>query len=296
MPLHCTLVRSPGAALQEPPVELTIEAPDGAAGAELQAALAGKFGTGIVSVDSLRVTELTLGQPPLVNGATLVDGAYLTARRSRQRASEAPASLALAVHSGAGAGTVVPLRRGTYTIGRSNADILIPDADLSRAHARLVVTETAITIVDLGSANGTDVDGERVRNAVISTGSTIRCGSSTMSLVFLERSGSGLGDAGMDVHEPLVVSRRDDPTNRAALLLTAVLPVVIGVGLAVMTGMWMFLAFTAVSAISILVPVIGGRRQRRELSAAVHAALSHDQERRRRAAPPLSDLIIGAQR
>ncbi|MET3161625.1 UNVERIFIED_ORG: S-DNA-T family DNA segregation ATPase FtsK/SpoIIIE [Arthrobacter sp. UYEF10] len=293
MPLHCTLVRSPGAALQEPPVELTVEAPYGASGAELQAAMTAKFGTGIVSVDSQPVTELRLGQPPLVNGATLVDGADLTARRSRQRTSEPPASLALAVHSGAGAGTVVPLRRGTYTIGRSNADILIPDADLSRAHARLVVTETAITIVDLDSANGTEVDGERVRNAVISTGSTIRCGNSTMSLVFLERSRDGLADAGTDVHEPLVVNRRDDPTNRAALLLTAVLPVVIGVGLAVMTGMWMFLAFTAVSAISILVPVIGGRRQRRELSAAVRAGVTQDQERRRRAAPPLSDLTIG---
>ncbi|WP_258060924.1 FtsK/SpoIIIE domain-containing protein [Arthrobacter sp. 4R501] len=274
-------------------MELTIEGPHGAAGAELQAALTANFGTGIVSVDSQNVAELRLGRPPLVNGATLVDGADLTARRSRQRASEAPASLALAVHSGAGAGTVVPLRRGTYTIGRSNADILIPDAELSRAHARLVVTETAITIVDLDSANGTDVNGERVRNAVISTGSTIRCGNSTMSLVFLERSGDGLADAGMDVDEPLVVSRRDDPTNRAALLLTAVLPVVIGVGLAVVTGMWMFLAFTAVSAISILVPVIGGRRQRRDLAAAVRGAVTQDQERRRRAAPPLSDLTIG---
>jgi S-DNA-T family DNA segregation ATPase FtsK/SpoIIIE len=293
MPLHCTLVRSPGAALQEPPVELTITGPLGASGAELQAALTAKFGTGIVSVDSQPVTELTLGQPPLVNGATVVDGADLTGRRSRQRASEPPASLALAVHSGAGAGTVVPLRRGTYTVGRSNADILIPDADLSRVHARLVVTETAITIIDLDSANGTDVDGERVRNAEISTGSTIRCGNSSMSLVFLERSGDGLADAGMDVHEPLVVSRRDDPTSRAALLLTAVLPVVIGVGLAVLTGMWMFLAFTAVSAVSILVPVIGGRRQRRELAAAVSAAVTQDQERRRRAAPPLSDLTIG---
>lgn len=293
MPLHCTLVRSPGAALQEPPVELTIEAPYGASGAELQAALTEKFKTGIVSVGSRNVTELTLGQPPLVNGATLVDGADLTARRSRQRTSEPPASLALSVQSGAGAGTVVHLRRGTYIIGRSHADIRIPDADLSRAHARLVVTETAITIIDLDSANGTEVDGERVRNASISTGSSIRCGNSTMSLVFLERSGDGLADAGMDVHEPLVVSRRDDPTNRAALLLTAVLPLVIGVGLAVLTGMWMFLAFTAVSAISILVPVIGGRRQRRELAAAVSAAVTHDQERRRRAAPPLSDLTIG---
>ncbi|GAC1452075.1 MAG: hypothetical protein PVSMB10_08420 [Pseudarthrobacter sp.] len=188
---------------------------------------------------------------------------------------------------------MVPLRRGTYTIGRSNAEIIIPDADLSRAHARLVVTETTITIEDLASANGTEVDGERQRNAVLTTNSSIRCGNSTMSLVFLEQPENQLDEAGNDVREPFVISRRENPTNRATLLLTAILPIIIGVGLAVITGMWMFLAFTAVSAISILVPLIGGRRQRRELAPAVRAAVAKDQHRRRRAAPPLSALTIG---
>jgi S-DNA-T family DNA segregation ATPase FtsK/SpoIIIE len=291
MLLHCTLVRSPGAALQEPPAELTIEGPEGQPGTELQAQLAARFGTGRVCVDGQDVVSLTFGRRPLVNGAVLVDGAASDGGlRPRQRTPEPPASLALAVHSGAGAGIVVPLRRGTYTIGRSHGEILIPDADLSREHASLVVTESAISIVDLDSANGTEVDGERVRSAIISTGSTIRCGNSTMSLVFLEQPGNTLDEAGLAVDEPLIVSRRDDPANRTALLVTAVLPLVIGVGLAVVTGMWMFLAFTAVSAVSIVVPLVSGRRQRRELAAAVRAAVATDQERRRRAAPPLSDL------
>lgn len=293
MLLHCTLVRSTCAAQQELPVELTIEGPYGGAGAALQAELAVKFGTCLVSIDGQDVRSLTLGQPPLVNGAVLVDTADLPSHRSRQRTPESPASLVLAVHSGAAAGLVIPLRRGTYTIGRSNADITIPDPDLSRAHARLVVTETVITIVDLDSANGTEVDGERQRNAVVTTDSTIRCGNSTMSLVFLEQPANQLDRAGTDVHKPLIISRRDDPVNRLALLLTVVLPMIIGVGLAVVTGMWMFLAFTAVSAISVLVPVLSGRRHRRELAAAVRAAVGKDQERRRRAAPPLTALVVG---
>ncbi|WP_426225447.1 FtsK/SpoIIIE domain-containing protein [Pseudarthrobacter sp. DSP2-3-2b1] len=294
MLLHCTLVRSPGAALQESPAELTIEGPSGRSGMELQEQLAARFGTGKVTVDGQSISSLTLGQPPLVNGAVLVDrGMADGGFTSRQRSSEPPASLALAVNSGAGAGIVVPLRRGTYTIGRSDGEILIPDADLSRSHARLVVTETAISLEDLDSANGIEVDGERVRHAIVSTGSTIRCGNSTMSLVFLEQPNSRLHAAGLAVDEPLVVSRRDGPANRAALWLAAVLPLVIGVGLAVVTGMWMFLAFTAVSVISVLVPLVSGRRQRRELAAAVRAAVAHDQERRRRAAPSLSDLTVG---
>lgn len=291
MLLHCTLVRSPFAVRQGPPVELTVEGPAGGAGADLLASLAARFGTGSVSIDGHDVRSLILGQPPLVTGAVLVD-AEMTTRMSRQQPSEPPASLALAVHSGAGAGLVVPLRRGTYTIGRSNTDIVIPDVDLSRTHARLVVTETAITIQDLDSANGMELDGERQRSAVITTESTIRCGNSTMSLVFLEPE-KQLDEAGTDVHEPLVVIRRDDRANRAALLLTAVLPVIIGVGLALITGVWMFLAFTAVSAASILVPVLGGRQQRLELVATVSAAVRDDQTRRRRAAPPLSALTIG---
>jgi S-DNA-T family DNA segregation ATPase FtsK/SpoIIIE len=289
MPLHCALVRSPGARLREPPVELTIDAPSGTTGEQLQAELSRAFGTGTVTVDGVGILSMRIGEPPLVNGAVLVDGPGHGLRR--RDAPEPPASLALAVHSGPGAGIVVPLRRGTYGIGRSSTEIIIPDAELSRAHARLVVADTAITIEDLDSANGTEVDGERIRSAVVSTGSTIRCGNSTMSLIFLELPDADLHEAGTSVQEPLVVSRRVEPGNRGALLLTAALPLVIGVGLAVVTGMWMFLAFTALSAISIAVPAFSGRRQRRALSAAVSATVLEDKERRRRSAPPLSDLM-----
>ncbi|WP_066292722.1 FtsK/SpoIIIE domain-containing protein [Arthrobacter sp. B6] len=292
MPLECTLVRSPGAGLVQLPLELTVDASVGTSGAELQAELETGFGTGTLSVDGVQLASLTIGEPPLVNGAVIVDGGTRSFGRRPQRPDDLPAPLALAVHSGAAAGTVIPLRRGTYVIGRSNADVVIPDPDLSRQHARLLVSDTAITIEDLDSANGMEVDGVFVRNAVIATGSVIRCGNSVMSLTFMDPPGQSLEEAGADVQEPLVINRRVEPGNRAALLLTALLPLVIGVGLAVITGMWMFLAFTAVSAVSVLVPVLSGRRQRKDLAAAVASALRQDLDRRLRAAPPLSGLVI----
>ncbi|UZX03904.1 FHA domain-containing protein [Arthrobacter sp. CDRTa11] len=293
MRFHCTLAGSPGSVLHGPPHELTIEAPAGTNGAELEARIADRFGTGRLLVEGESIRPMMLGKPPLVHGAVLVDKpAGSPALRPRRPRFEPPPSLALAVHSGAGAGTVVPLQRGTYTIGRGNADIPIPDPELSREHARLVVTETVITIVDLDSVNGTEVDGERIRNAAITTDSMIHCGNSTMSLIVLAQPGPGLGEAGASVEEPLVVSHRVEATNRAALLVTAVLPLAIGVGLAVVTGMWIFLAFTALSAVSIVVPVFSGRRQRRALAAAVTAAVREDKDRRRRSAPPLSVLVI----
>ncbi|OAE02336.1 FtsK/SpoIIIE domain-containing protein [Arthrobacter sp. OY3WO11] len=294
MTLHCTLVRGPQSSQPGPPLELTVTAPPGTSGERIHAELVRTFGTGAVFVGGEDLCSLSLGTAPLVPGAVLVDGGSRSAgRRSRSRpASDSAAPIALAVHSGAGAGTLIPLQRGTYTIGRSNTRIVIPDPELSREHARLVVTEKNITIVDLDSANGTYIDGERVRHALISTASSIRCGSSMMSLVFLEAPDKALADAGTSVQDPLTVRGCPESGNRGILLLTAVLPLAIGVGLAVLTGMWMFLAFAAVSAVSVLIPLTSGRRQRREFTKRISAAVEEDRKRRKRAGPSLALLVL----
>ncbi|MFF1881038.1 FtsK/SpoIIIE domain-containing protein [Pseudarthrobacter sp. NPDC058196] len=298
MTLHCTLVGGPGSPRLRSPLELSIEAPPGTSGAVINEQLSKSFGTGPVTVDGQDLYSLVSGVPPLVGAAILVDGggAPSDQRRRRPPAADTAAPLALAIHSGAAAGTVVPIRRGSYTIGRSGTRVVIPDPELSREHARLVVTDTDIILIDLDSANGTYVDGERIRSTVISTDSGIRCGQSTMSLVFSDLPERVLADAGGSVAEPIVVSGRAEAGNRAQFLLAAVLPLAIGVGLAVFTGMWMFLAFSAASAFSVLVPVIGGRRQRQELAAAVKAAVQEDRERRRRCAPSLAVVALAAHR
>lgn len=297
MDLHCTLVRSPGSELAESPMELTISAVDGCSGTELDRELSHEFGTRRLTVNGLPLPSLTLGRAPLVNGAVIVDGTVAPQRPRNGPVTDVPASLLLAVHSGPGAGTVLPLRRGSYRIGRATVELTIPDADLSREHARIDVSETALTIEDLDSANGTEVDGKIVRNAVISTSSLIRCGCSTMSILVAGPPGSrksGLSSAGQSVAEPLMVRRPAGQEKRAALFLSAALPVAIGVGLALLTGMWMFLAFTAVSAVTLLIPMATGRRQRRELRAAVAAASAQDEERRRRSAPSAALLALDA--
>jgi S-DNA-T family DNA segregation ATPase FtsK/SpoIIIE len=296
MMLHCTLVAAPGSALAGEPVELAVEVPPDCAGLELQAALSRRYGTGGLSLHGAPVAAMTVGEAPLVHGAVLVDGPPASTHQARAGESE-PAPLLLAVHSGPGAGTIVALRRGRFRIGRSGTEITIPDAELSREHARLDVSDWAVTIADLNSANGTSVDGKKVRESAVTTDSLMRCGSSTMSIIFggaapTDVSGSRNESAGSDVSEPLIVGNPAPSTNRAALVLTAALPLVIGIGLALITGMWIFLAFTAVSVVSVLVPLISGRRQRRELKAAVATALLEDTRRRRRAAPSAADLFL----
>ncbi|TPV52168.1 FHA domain-containing protein [Pseudarthrobacter phenanthrenivorans] len=296
MTLHCTLVASPQSRLVESSIELTISAPPGASGAAVHAQLVRRFSAGRVSVEGEDLRSLRLGTKPLVNGAVLVDaGSQPVSRKLRRRPAPDPAApIALAVHSGPGSGIVVPLRRGTYTIGRSNTRVLIQDPELSREHARLVVTEKDIMIVDLDSANGTYVDGGRVRHAVITTASSIRCGNSGMSLVFLDVPQEVLSDAGTSVSAPLAVAGLPESGNRGVLLLTAVLPIVIGVGLAVFTGMWMFLAFAAVSAVTVVLPLAAGRRRQRDFAVRIKDAVKKDRERRQRSGPSLPLLVLAA--
>lgn len=296
MTLHCTLVGGPGSRLSGRQLELTIEGPDGTLGTLVAERLARAFGTGTVRVDDDDLRTVRLGIPPLVNGAILVDsGAEPVGKRQRRRASaETGAPLLLAVHSGAGAGTLVPLRRGAYTLGRKNSGIVIADAELSRQHARIVVTDTQIFIEDLGSANGTFVDNQRIRRAAISTRSTIRCGNATMSLVFADAMDRDLRAAGGSVLEPITVPGRAEPGSRTTMVVTAALPLAIGVGLAAFTGMWMFLAFSAASSLALLIPAFGGRRQRKDLAAAIRKAVDQDSSRRQASAPPLSSLVLAA--
>ena len=62
-------------------------------------------------------------------------------------------------------GRVVPLTPGSHVIGRVDADIAFnDDPKLSRRHARLVVSDDAVEVEDLGSTNGTWVDSYLVQH------------------------------------------------------------------------------------------------------------------------------------
>jgi S-DNA-T family DNA segregation ATPase FtsK/SpoIIIE len=205
MKLECTLVRSHGSGLIGNPLELSISAPPGCTGLELQDAVSRKYGARTLTAGGSPIAAMTVGVPPLVAGVVLVDENVAGIHRNPGPSS---VGLMLAVHGGPGAGTVVPLGRGSVRIGRSGTEIHIADAELSREHARLEVSEANITITDLGSVNGTTVDGKRVRSSPVFTNSLIRCGHSTLSIVLC---GSGeqrvCAESGSHVAEPLIVWR-----------------------------------------------------------------------------------------
>jgi len=91
------------------------------------------------------------------------------------------ATCTLTVTSGPAAGTEVKVEH-ELIIGRRKADLTIRDPELSRRHAAVRPDEAGVVVEDLGSLNGTFVDGERISGPVTLTTATVRVGCSELSL------------------------------------------------------------------------------------------------------------------
>ncbi|HEX2832793.1 MAG TPA: FHA domain-containing protein [Thermoanaerobaculia bacterium] len=95
--------------------------------------------------------------------------------------------LSLAILDGPDAGTVFRVEKPRVTIGRANADLTLNDTEASRQHAVLEVRETGITVSDLGSTNGTLVNGEKIEDATeLSDKSEFQVGATTLMLIVTE--------------------------------------------------------------------------------------------------------------
>jgi pSer/pThr/pTyr-binding forkhead associated (FHA) protein len=86
---------------------------------------------------------------------------------------------------------ITPLNTGENVIGRDpSAAVIIDSTEVSRQHARIIVRPNEVLLEDLGSKNGTFVDGERIsRPTPIAEDATIRLGKRT-HLVLRKRGGT----------------------------------------------------------------------------------------------------------
>jgi pSer/pThr/pTyr-binding forkhead associated (FHA) protein len=75
-----------------------------------------------------------------------------------------------------------PLSKQVTVLGRaSDADVVLDDPGVSRRHAEVHLIDGRARVIDLGSTNGTFVDGERVHAGDLTDGSSITVGRSRIT-------------------------------------------------------------------------------------------------------------------
>jgi hypothetical protein len=112
-------------------------------------------------------------------------------------------SFQLVMRTGPNPGKMFEVSKSEIYIGRDiNNDIVINDAEISRKHARLILQAGEYVLEDLGSTNGTYVNGQRLMGPhVLRPGETILLGEN-VSLAF---------DAGYDVDSTMIATPEQTP-------------------------------------------------------------------------------------
>lgn len=79
-------------------------------------------------------------------------------------------------------GRTYPLSVGSTVIGRGDqANLRLPDVGISRRHARLDFDGGQVVLTDLGSTNGTQVNGQKVAAVALNPGDMIQIGTTTLT-------------------------------------------------------------------------------------------------------------------
>jgi pSer/pThr/pTyr-binding forkhead associated (FHA) protein/DNA-binding beta-propeller fold protein YncE len=97
------------------------------------------------------------------------------------------------------------------TIGRgSDSQIVVDDAEISRSHAVLELQAEGVWVKDLGSGNGTHIDGQRITSQLWKPGQILRLGGVQFELARGDRPAPALGQRGA---RPKRVARELDASS-----------------------------------------------------------------------------------
>jgi len=104
-------------------------------------------------------------------------------RPASELALPAGQKLSLAVIAGPDAGRIFVIEKPRVVLGREDVDLVLEDPEVSRQHAAIEVAGDRVTVVDLGSANGTHVGDDPVDEAPLENQGEFTIGGSTLMLI-----------------------------------------------------------------------------------------------------------------
>src|SRR5215210_2697918 len=91
-------------------------------------------------------------------------------------------------------------------IGRENVDVEIDDAELSRRHFAVRPVAGGLEVEDLGSRNGTRVDGTRIDGPTrVKHGAVVTVGMTTLAVEVPQEESAGAGETRVHVSQGTVV-------------------------------------------------------------------------------------------
>jgi hypothetical protein len=141
-------VPEPAAAVEAPPPPPVVPEPPPLPPPVPHQALEGVSGTQVISAAEARAAGLTAEQMTLMVG-----------------------------------GTRVPLSKRVSTLGRSrDCDVVVPDPNASRVHAEIRHIGLDYFLVDMGSTNGTEVNGQVVKRHALADGDRIVVGTTEIAV------------------------------------------------------------------------------------------------------------------
>lgn len=107
-------------------------------------------------------------------------------------------------------------------VGRSSElDMVLVEDMVSRRHAKIIVSDDQIVIQDLGSTNGTFVNGEKIKRAKLNEGDRILIGTSIIKLVTADPASAG---ASLQKMEQQARSRATQPRTMSGSIDEVPLP------------------------------------------------------------------------
>ena len=83
----------------------------------------------------------------------------------------------------------IPLDKGTTILGRgADANVRLDDELVSRKHCAITFDGTKVTVTDLGSTNGTFIDGEQIEQATLESDNRLQLGRMVLKIEFKDKS------------------------------------------------------------------------------------------------------------
>jgi len=259
----------------------------------------------------------------------LTDGSWLRVGSPAPNLSDpGRRGLEIRVVGGPSAGTVVRVGAGRHILGRHrNCTVALTDGEASREHAVIEVNaDGEIALADLGSTNGTDLEGKPigVDPVPMALGDCIRIGGSFVTLEEVADAAevlTGDGSGGMVLNRRYRIRREPEhvtvtfpdlpvpPDPSAFPWLVTILPLVIAVALALALKQPEYLLFAVMSPVMTVGSNLQERHSRKRQAARdqqayvsatkaaeqeLASALASERRRRRDAAPDAATAVLTA--